>query len=487
MTEPNQRTFGPRLAPSFGRILAFGLAIGLGAVTLAPAPAGAQGSLDRLLQKQDDADTDKKEENKEEEKPEPVDPGPYNGADRRVFDAMNRTSMGDLEAFKTAFPQSPLIGRVNGFIADLEAKAAEEKRKAEAARQSACETEWSTRMKNSCDAAAVQSFANRCTGTEGSFYAFQRAVQITAKQVPECVTKPTEPTEPRQVETPKPPEEQKPDNNQDNNDSNDTEVTEPEDRTPQFTVNTITPVTRWADRRVNVRDAPNTTTGQILGGLAPDQQVTVTGRVPGGPWLQIRYNRRVAFVHGGFLTDDDPKDRAEPAERPAPSIQTTRRTQYANRNVNVRDYPDTNNTQVLGRLRKDDRVTVTGNVRNSRWVRIDYRGRSAYVLSSYLTSTQPTEREKPEDREPENKPDTGNRMACGGQQVDRSKIQMVLGSGLVFPYYNSSCTRQGSLRVGRRAFYQVISSGRTCGQYRIVRCACATTAGPTGSAATGAA
>ena len=60
---------------------------------------------------------------------------------------------------------------------------------------------------------------------------------------------------------------------------------------------------------------------------------------------------------------------------------------YASSSVRVRSGYSTS-TDVLGALSAGEKVTVTGEVENG-WVRVTYKGHTAYVAKNYLTETAP--------------------------------------------------------------------------------------------------
>lgn len=63
-------------------------------------------------------------------------------------------------------------------------------------------------------------------------------------------------------------------------------------------------------------------------------------------------------------------------------------TMYSTTGLNVRS-DATTDSERIGYYNVDDEVKVTGEVNNG-WMRVDYNGKTGYVLASYLTSTEPT-------------------------------------------------------------------------------------------------
>ena len=70
------------------------------------------------------------------------------------------------------------------------------------------------------------------------------------------------------------------------------------------------------------------------------------------------------------------------------TVKDVSKTMYASASVRVRSGYSTS-TDVLGALSAGEKVTVTGEVENG-WVRVSYKGQTAYVAKNYLTETAPT-------------------------------------------------------------------------------------------------
>ena len=69
------------------------------------------------------------------------------------------------------------------------------------------------------------------------------------------------------------------------------------------------------------------------------------------------------------------------------TVKDVSKTMYASSSVRVRSGYSTS-TDVLGALSVGEKVTVTGEVENG-WVRVTYKGHTAYVAKNYLTETAP--------------------------------------------------------------------------------------------------
>lgn len=83
-----------------------------------------------------------------------------------------------------------------------------------------------------------------------------------------------------------------------------------------------------------------------------------------------------------------PQDRA----RPQPRLNKKRKFRgwrFATGSVNVRDYPSTKGTTVVGRLRTGERVRSQGLVGGGPWFQVNYKGRTAYVHGKFLDRKPP--------------------------------------------------------------------------------------------------
>ena len=78
------------------------------------------------------------------------------------------------------------------------------------------------------------------------------------------------------------------------------ETTETEEESPYSY--TDKSATMYAQRAVNVRDLPDTS-GNKVGGLSTNQEVTVTGQCNETGWYRISYNGSEAFVSDKYLGD----------------------------------------------------------------------------------------------------------------------------------------------------------------------------------------
>ncbi len=75
-----------------------------------------------------------------------------------------------------------------------------------------------------------------------------------------------------------------------------------------------------------------------------------------------------------------------------PTFTSVNETVYAKQTVNIRE-SYTTSSKILGSLQKGKEVTRTG-VGSNGWSKVTYNGKTAYISSSYLTTTKPVEEEK---------------------------------------------------------------------------------------------
>ncbi len=178
----------------------------------------------------------------------------------------------------------------------------------------------------------------------------------------------------------------------------------------------------------NVRAEPNAT-AKLLGKLAPDAGVAVTGKVKGKDWLRIQQDAETGYVSASQLAPIDAgemtdwqtlqttptyesaqaylqkhpggyfKDRvsalanklAPPPPAPAaPEIEPLAGIYVAVQSANVRAEPHAS-AKALGRLDADDAVTVTGKLKDGDWLRVDREGEVAFVSAKLLQKVDENE------------------------------------------------------------------------------------------------
>ena len=198
-----------------------GKMIALAAIFLLPPGAFAQtqpGTLDRLLGKptsiDDAADQSARREGKQnhgaiKRTDDPAhDLGakdPYGGADRTVFQSLDKNDRQALEAFRILFPDSPLAPLADGLVQEMRQPAPsqakdpqgtkspnpvqEEKNGSQAAEHAFdepnCIHEWQL-VAQSCAASQLEAFLSICPDTPAAQMAERRKLAIGRGQVPKC-------------------------------------------------------------------------------------------------------------------------------------------------------------------------------------------------------------------------------------------------------------------------------------------------------------
>ena len=171
-----------------------------------------------------------------------------------------------------------------------------------------------------------------------------------------------------------------------------------------FTVKTIDKKTMYATLSLNVRKGPDTSYDTI-GSLEKNQTVTVTGTVNDSHWVRVEYNGKTGYASGKYLSDkkSESSTKKETAETKKDTTKTEtkkenkssytvkaidKKTMYATTDLNVRKGPGTS-YGTIGSLSYAQKVTVTGTVNDSHWVRVEYKGKTGYASGKYLSDKKP--------------------------------------------------------------------------------------------------
>lgn len=104
--------------------------------------------------------------------------------------------------------------------------------------------------------------------------------------------------------------------------------------------------------------------------------------------------------NGGTNNGSQSPEKPEKPEQPEYTYSKLDKTMYAVAGVNVRNNPSSSGEK-LGRLSEGDAVTVTGQCNETKWYRIDYKGKTGYVSASYLTDKKPQENKTEEEKKEE--------------------------------------------------------------------------------------
>ncbi len=127
--------------------------------------------------------------------------------------------------------------------------------------------------------------------------------------------------------------------------------------------------------------------------------------VTGSKSVNITVNEKQTSTGGGSTTGNNDTQTQTPSNPTntgstgtttsnEPTFTETNQTVYVHNtdSVNVRSGPGTSYSS-LGRLARNTAITRTG-VGSNGWSRVNYNGKTAYISSSYLTTTKPEEEEK---------------------------------------------------------------------------------------------
>ena len=157
---------------------------------LVHAPAFAQtGVLDRLVETPDQQAADAPAKT-------PTASGPYDGADQAAFRALDKNDIDALKAFRTLFPNSPLIGVVEALIAAMGGTPAPETKTPQvpdantAAQKTTdpeptCDQAWQA-VASTCVPAALNGYLTQCPDSAATGQAERRLVALDIGLLPEC-------------------------------------------------------------------------------------------------------------------------------------------------------------------------------------------------------------------------------------------------------------------------------------------------------------
>ncbi len=143
-----------------------------------------------------------------------------------------------------------------------------------------------------------------------------------------------------------------------------------------------------AKMEVNLRVLP-TTDSEVLGKLTSGTFLSRTAISDKG-WSRLDYNGTVAYAVTSYLTTDAPEIKPEDTESKEESItehgmefklETVNVT--AKEEVNLRDKPTTDGSNVVYTLKNGEYITKTG-VSTSGWARLAYNGQTVYAIDSFL-------------------------------------------------------------------------------------------------------
>ncbi len=132
--------------------------------------------------------------------------------------------------------------------------------------------------------------------------------------------------------------------------------------------------TVYTTTEVNVRSA-GSLDASIIGALTTGSGVAQTGVTSDG-WAQVQYNGSEAYIWDEYLSTTQPI-----------ITRSQTGTMYTTADVNVRPQAGTDGDP-LGVLSRGSSVEITATTSNG-WTRVNYKGKTGYIYSSYLTWTEP--------------------------------------------------------------------------------------------------
>ncbi len=132
---------------------------------------------------------------------------------------------------------------------------------------------------------------------------------------------------------------------------------------------------------LNVRDAPNPITGNILTQISNNEVVPALARTSDRSWVQVNANGVVGWVNATYISL--PNLSALPVEDATqPTVGTGYIVTATPFPVNIRTGPGTQ-FRDIGNLPEDDTAQVIGRNANATWWQIDYNGIVGWVSAQY--------------------------------------------------------------------------------------------------------
>lgn len=161
-----------------------------------------------------------------------------------------------------------------------------------------------------------------------------------------------------------------------------------------------TSTTLYANDTVNIRLEPTTEGYDIIGSLAPGDQVTVIGETP--QWFKVNVNGNIGYINKAYLESTVPSTETQQtdstqnntvsdstkinAENNSYVDYGTSYTYYTTSDVNLRAQPGTDSS-VLSSLGSGAAVDVIGETDN--WFVVSVNGTKGYISKSYISSSDP--------------------------------------------------------------------------------------------------
>ncbi|MBQ8267607.1 MAG: SH3 domain-containing protein, partial [Clostridia bacterium] len=144
-----------------------------------------------------------------------------------------------------------------------------------------------------------------------------------------------------------------------------------------------------AKQEVNLRALP-TTDSEIVGKLTSGTFLSRTAIGDKG-WSRLDYNGQAVYAVTNYLTTEAPE--INPEQRPEDNTTVTEHGMVftlvtvnvtAKEEVNLRDKPTTDGSNIVYTLKNGEYITKTGVCEQSGWARLEYKGQTVYCIDSFL-------------------------------------------------------------------------------------------------------
>ncbi len=144
-----------------------------------------------------------------------------------------------------------------------------------------------------------------------------------------------------------------------------------------------------AKMEVNLREQP-TTDSEIVGKLTSGTFLTRTAISDKG-WSRLEYNGRMVYAITNYLTNNAPEINQQPPQSEGGvivehgmtfTLQAVNVT--AKEEVNLRDMPTTNQSNIVYTLKNGEYITKTGVCEQTGWARLEWEGQTVYCIDSFL-------------------------------------------------------------------------------------------------------
>ncbi len=144
-----------------------------------------------------------------------------------------------------------------------------------------------------------------------------------------------------------------------------------------------------AKMEVNLRVLP-TTDSDIVGKLTSGEFLERTATSSNG-WSRLEFNGQTVYAVTNYLTTDAPEiNTQDPPSQNTPIIEYDMEftpvavNVTAKEEVNLRDKPTTDGSNVVYTLKNGEYITKTGECLQSGWARLEYNGQIVYCIDSFL-------------------------------------------------------------------------------------------------------